>query len=220
MPWRNTTSNRPPISKTNPRHLPWSGARTGSSFGTLIPAFTRQPRAPLVPGVRSLLLDRTPFSSLVILVRQLILRRHLFPWGHLVEAWYSPGCLSWHLRFPSPACLVTPQHLSLRPLPLYTIFVWIIAIFGSFLAVSSTVLPLQYLPLPLKGLFMLACIAFAYVAMSRDAGNQTRITAIRNMATYMFVKPSRILKTRSTRDLDVEITPVQAGRDAIDVFHK
>lgn len=88
--------------------------------------------------------------------------------------------------------------VGLRPLPLYTIFVWIIAIFGSFLAVSSTVLPLQYLPLPLKGLFMLACIAFAYVAMSRDAGNQTRITAIRNMATYMFVKPSRILKTRST----------------------
>lgn len=88
--------------------------------------------------------------------------------------------------------------VGLRPLPLYTIFVWIVAIFGSFLAVSSTVLPLQYLPLPLKGVFMLACIAFAYVAMSRDAGNQTRVMAIRNMATYMFVKPSRILKTRST----------------------
>lgn len=88
--------------------------------------------------------------------------------------------------------------VGLRPLPLYTIFVWIVAIFGSFLAVSSTALPLQYLPLPLKGVFMLACIAFAYVAMSRDAGNQTRVMAIRNMATYMFVKPSRILKTRST----------------------
>lgn len=88
--------------------------------------------------------------------------------------------------------------VGLRPLPLYTIFVWIVAIFGSFLAVSSTALPLQYLPLILKGVFMLACIAFAYVAMSRDGGNQTRVMAIRNMATYMFVKPSRILKTRST----------------------
>lgn len=88
--------------------------------------------------------------------------------------------------------------VGLRPMPLYTILVWIIAIFGSFLAVSSTSLPLQYLPLPLKGVFMLACIAFAYVAMSRDGGNQTRALAIRNMATYMFVKPSRILKTRST----------------------
>lgn len=88
--------------------------------------------------------------------------------------------------------------VGLRPLPLYTLLIWILAIFGSFLIVVTDALPIQFLPLPLRGLFMLLCIAFTYVATSRDGGNQTRMAAIRNMATYMFVKPSRILKTRST----------------------
>ena len=88
--------------------------------------------------------------------------------------------------------------VGLRPLPLSTILVWIAAIFGSFLLVSTDLLPLRLLPLGLRGLFMLLCMGFTYVATSRDGGNQSRMAAIRNMATYMFVKPSRILKTRST----------------------
>ena len=88
--------------------------------------------------------------------------------------------------------------VGLRPLPLYVLLSWIVAIFGSFLAVVSESLPLRLLPLPLKGAFMLLCIGFMYVATSRDGGNQARFAAIRNMCTYMFVKPSRILKTRST----------------------
>lgn len=88
--------------------------------------------------------------------------------------------------------------VGLRPLPLSTLLVWIAAIFGSFLLVSTDKLPLHYLSLPLRGLFMLLLIGFTYVATSRDGGNQARVAAFKNMYTYMFVKPSRILKTRST----------------------
>lgn len=88
--------------------------------------------------------------------------------------------------------------VGLRPLPLYTLLIWIVAIFGGVLAVTSLSLPLHLLPLPLKALFFIACLAFTFIATSRDGGNQARMAAIRNMCTYMFVKPSRILKTRST----------------------
>ena len=88
--------------------------------------------------------------------------------------------------------------VGLRPLPLVTILVWVVAIFGGFLLVMNTSLPLSHLPLWGKILFMLALCAFTFFATSRDGGNQTRFLALRNMGNYMFIKKTRIVKTRST----------------------
>lgn len=94
--------------------------------------------------------------------------------------------------------LQTKGGVGLRPLPLVTIAVWIAAIFGGFLMVSSKSLPLSYLPLWGKISFMAALAGFTFFATSRDGGNQTRFTAIRNMCIYMFKKSTRVVKTRST----------------------
>lgn len=88
--------------------------------------------------------------------------------------------------------------VGLRPLPLTTIIVWIVAIFGSFLLVANQDLPLFHLPLWAKIVFMLVACIFTFFVTSRDGGNQSRFFAIRNMAEYMFNKKSRLVKTRST----------------------
>ena len=88
--------------------------------------------------------------------------------------------------------------VGLRPLPLATIAVWIAAIFGGFILVMNQSLPLSYLPLWAKILFMVALLAFTFFATSRDGGNQSRFAALRNMCEYMFVRKSRMVKTRST----------------------
>lgn len=88
--------------------------------------------------------------------------------------------------------------VGLRPLPFYVLIIWIVAIFGGFIVITSESLPIHNLPLPLKLLFAVALLGLTYFASSRDSGNQMRALAIRNMCTYMFVKPSRILKTRTT----------------------
>lgn len=85
-----------------------------------------------------------------------------------------------------------------RPLPFYIIIIWIVAIFGGFLVVVNESLPIHNLPLIPKLVFFGALLGFTYFASSRDKGNQMRFLAIRNMCTYMFVRSTRILKTRGT----------------------
>ena len=100
--------------------------------------------------------------------------------------------------FDVEVALQTKGGVGLRPLPLATIAVWIAAIFGGFILVTNQDLPLSHLPLWAKIVFMLALAAFTYFATSRDGGNQSRFMAIRNMAEYMFIRKSRLVKTRST----------------------
>lgn len=88
--------------------------------------------------------------------------------------------------------------VGLRPLPFYTIIVWIVAIFGGFMVIMSESLPIHTLPFILKLAFFAALCGFTYFVTSRDQGNQMRFMAIRNMCTYMFVKGARLLKTRNT----------------------
>lgn len=88
--------------------------------------------------------------------------------------------------------------VGLRPLPLSVLVIWIVAIFGGFILIINESLPIHNLPLPFKLLFAAALLGFTYFASSRDQGNQPRFLAIRNMFSYMFVKGSRILKTRNT----------------------
>lgn len=88
--------------------------------------------------------------------------------------------------------------VGLRPLPLTTIVIWLVAIFGSFLLVANQDLPLFNLPLWAKIAFMCVACIFTFFVTSRDGGNQSRFFAIRNMAEYMFIKKSRLVKTRTT----------------------
>lgn len=88
--------------------------------------------------------------------------------------------------------------VGLRPMPLYTIAIWMAAIFGGFIMVFNESLPLSYLPVWGKITFMAALCVFTFFATSRDGGNQTRFAAIRNMFEFMFVKKSRLVKTRTT----------------------
>lgn len=88
--------------------------------------------------------------------------------------------------------------VGLRPLPFYTIIIWIVAIFGGFLMIINESLPIHNLPVTLRLVFAVALLGFTYFATSRDGGNQMRAAAIRNMFVYMFARGSRILKTRST----------------------
>ncbi len=88
--------------------------------------------------------------------------------------------------------------VGLRPLPFYTIIVWIVAIFGGFMVITSESLPIHNLPIMGKLAFFAALCGFTYFATSRDQGNQMRFMAIRNMCSYMFVKGTRLLKTRNT----------------------
>ena len=88
--------------------------------------------------------------------------------------------------------------VGLRPLPLSTLVVWLIAIFGGFIVIINEAFPIHNLPLMFKIAFAAALVGFTYFASSRDQGNQARFSAIRNMCSYMFVRGSRILKTRNT----------------------
>lgn len=88
--------------------------------------------------------------------------------------------------------------VGLRPLPLSVIAVWIAAVFGGFMIIVNEALPIHYLPLWGKILFFIALLAFVFFATSRDGGNQSRFSAMRNMAAYMFQKNTRIIKTRGT----------------------
>lgn len=88
--------------------------------------------------------------------------------------------------------------VGLRPLPLTTIVVWLVAVFGGFLIIISEGSPIRLLPLWAKILFGLALLAFTFFVTSRDGGNQSRFAAMRQMATYVFDKNSRIIKTRIT----------------------
>ena len=92
----------------------------------------------------------------------------------------------------------TKSGVGLRPLPFYVLIIWMVAIFGGFIVITSDSLPVHNLPFPLQVLFGGALLGLTYFASSRDSGNQMRALAIRNMCTYMFVKNSRVLKTRST----------------------
>ncbi len=94
--------------------------------------------------------------------------------------------------------LQTESGMGLRPLPFYILIIWIVAIFGGFLLVNSEMFPFHNLPLVFKGVFMLALLGFAYFGTSRDGGNQMRMGALKQMGEFMFVKQSRILKTRNT----------------------
>lgn len=96
---------------------------------------------------------------------------------------------------------VALQHKSgvgLRPMPFYTIIIWIIAIFGGLMMLSSEYLPFHNLPFVFQAIFYITLLTFTYFVSSRDKGNQMRFMALRNMYTYMFVKGDRIIKTRNT----------------------
>lgn len=100
--------------------------------------------------------------------------------------------------FDVEIALQAKSGVGLRPLPLSTVLVWIAGIFGGFMIITSQSLPIRYLPLWGKILFGAALLGFIWFATSRDSGNQTRFLAFRQMATYMFMKPTRIIKTRTT----------------------
>ena len=88
--------------------------------------------------------------------------------------------------------------MGLRPLPLKTILLWIASIFVAFLMIFSTSFTIHYLPLPLRILFSISLLAAVFILSSKDPGGQTRFSAMRNMATYMFIRKSRLLRTRNT----------------------
>lgn len=100
--------------------------------------------------------------------------------------------------FDVEVALQTKGGVGLRPMPLFTIVIWIGAIFGGFILILNQSLPLSRLPLWGKIVFMIALLAFTFFATSRDGGNQTRFLALRNMAAYMFTRKTRLVKTRST----------------------
>ena len=100
--------------------------------------------------------------------------------------------------FDVEVALQAESGVGLRPLPLSTILVWIAGIFGGFIIIMSENLPIRFLPIWGKILFAVGLLGFIFFATSRDQGNQTRFTAMRQMATYMFMKPTRIIKTRLT----------------------
>ncbi len=94
--------------------------------------------------------------------------------------------------------LQTNGGVGLRPLPLKVILVWIAAVFGSFIMCFTQALPFHYLNPLFKVLFMGSVLAFVFLVTTTDKGGQSRFKALRYMATYMFNKSTRVLKTRRT----------------------
>lgn len=117
--------------------------------------------------------------------------------------------------FDVEVALQAKSGVGLRPMPLFTIAIWIGSIFGGFILVMNQDLPLSYLPLWGKILFMAALLAFTFFVTSRDGGNQTRFLALRNMAAYMFTKKTRLVKTRST-DMATQFARIVGVKDISD----
>lgn len=88
--------------------------------------------------------------------------------------------------------------VGLRPLPLRTILVWIAAVAIGFISLVSEDLPMIYLPIIGKIMYMGGLLGFVFFITARDSGGQSRFMAIRNMTNYMINKTDRVLKTRTT----------------------